>query len=136
MGPGRGVWGESLGFMGRSQFRAWVTGNQWSLVQGRWPGARVVESLKLEQLTSPRARIVAVLSSDKRLGALRMQAQCLQAAPFVPGTGDPRQGEKCQIRLLPTEPPVPIQSAPTVPPPHSQPLQFGQDDTIYTRRDM
>lgn len=54
--------------MGRSQFRAWVAGNQWSLVKGMWLEAMVMESLKPEQLSSPRACRVAVVSPHKGLG--------------------------------------------------------------------
>lgn len=57
-----------MGFMGRSQFRAWVAGNQGSLVKGMWPKARVMESLKPEELASPRDCRVAVVSPHEGLG--------------------------------------------------------------------
>lgn len=57
-----------MGFMGRSQFRPWVAGNQWSLLKGTWPEAMVMENLKPEQLCSLRACRVAVVSPHEELG--------------------------------------------------------------------
>lgn len=56
-----------MGFMGRS-LRAWVAGNQWSLVKSTCLEAMVVESLKPEQLPSPRACRVAAVSPLEGLG--------------------------------------------------------------------
>lgn len=54
--------GVGLGFRSRKQLRAWVAGNQWSQVNGTWPKAKLIASLKQEWLNSSGTYIVAVVN--------------------------------------------------------------------------
>lgn len=121
--------GQGLGFKGRRQLRVWMAGNhQWLLVVGTWSEARVVESLKPEQLASARACIVAVVSPQVGLGAPRRQAQ----GPFgcscsCLGCETSGREKSTPTWLPPTKSPIHVPLHPPSPPLISDPV-------VYTRR--
>lgn len=119
------VWG----FKSRRQLRAWVAGNHQSLlVVGTWSEARLVESLKPEQLASARACIVAAVSPQVGLGAPRRQAQ----GPFgcscsCLGCETSGREKSTPTWLLPTKSPIHVPLHPPSPP-------LISDPAVHTRR--
>lgn len=107
-----------------------MAGNQWSLVKGTWLEAMVMESLKPEQLSSPRACRSGCCEPPRRAGAPRRWPQYpLGFTRFCLGR-ETYTRESCTHTLLLSLPPplFPSHEHPRPPAP-TQSLQFGQSDT-------